>query len=539
MKRIIIISLLFVACVSCTTKQPKVIFSSENLDSVQWIIQTYDSVSDTWISPKENQLWCLGRDGTMFDYSQGYGNEYARLPDYKDYQIVIACNDAGDNVPIDLCVVKSGIMMLNNALDITHSWLDYDEDEQGNVIEKVTIKEVVIYEGYLICIKTYEQIDYEQRKYVRTNYYKINDDGDFYEVDSSGNPIDNVWDNVPIQKLPFSMTDSDRNSVLQWMLTQETFNKHFNISPETNEMDKMFHRDNGWKHLSLDFDFKSNEQGHFIKRLPDVNHNKVLLFAVYDDKMNDDVGFGIKVWTQLQTFDSDGKFIDKLIVYANMGSECRFSRNFTYDEKNVIRLKDRKRCVDVSADDPNETVYDAIATYAYWIDDDGKIVEVPQEHTEEILVDRFAEEFSEPKMPLDSNAMFSSKDLVVAQWMLSEEFPLSVLEYDGKISDNTALLTRLPDYNGDTVVISKKIKGDGAVYTLYVVKSGVLQNGLDITPHYVVSKDKRAYSFKDFVINKDYRISIYTEEKEAGERPQSGGDYYRIDNFGEFYKANW
>ena len=109
----------------------------------------------------------------------------------------------------------------------------------------------------------------------------------------------------------------------------------------------------------------------------------------------------------------------------------------------------------------------------------------------------------------------------------------------GKISDNTDLLTRLPDYNGDTVVISKKIKGDGAVYTLYVVKSGVLQNGLDITLHYVVSKDKRVYSFKDFVINTDYRISIYTEEKEAGERPQSGGDYYRIDNFGEFYKANW
>ena len=368
MKRIIVISLLFVVCVSCTTKQPKVIFSSENLDSVQWIIQTYDSVSDTWISPKENQLWCLGRDGTMFDYSQGYGNEYARLPDYKDYQIVVACNDAGDNVPIDLCVVKSGIMMLNNALDITHSWLDFDEDEQGNVIDKVTIKDVVIYEGYLICIKTYEQINYEQRKYVRTNYYKINDDGDFYEVDST-------W-------------------------------------------------------------------------------------------------------------------------------------------KNVINTKIK-------------TQYD------------GKIVEVPQEHTEEVLVDKPAEEFSEPKMDIDSNAMFSSKDLDLAQWMLPEEFPLSVLEYDGKISDNTDLLTRLPDYNGDTVVISKKTKGDGAVYTLYVVKSGVLQNGLDITPHYVVSKDKRAYSFKDFVINKDYRISIYTEEKEAGERPQSGGDYYRIDNFGEFYEANW
>jgi len=267
-----------------------------------------------------------------------------------------------------LYVVKSGIMMLNNALDITHSWLDYDEDEQGNVIEKVTIKEVVIYEGYLICIKTYEQIDYEQRKYVRTNYYKINDDGDFYEVDST-------W-------------------------------------------------------------------------------------------------------------------------------------------KNVINTKIK-------------TQYD------------GKIAELAQEHTEEVLVDKPAEEFSEPKMDIDSNAMFSSKDLDLAQWMLPEEFPLKVLEYDGKISDNTALLTRLPDYNGDTVVISKKIKGDDAVYTLYVVKSGVLQNGLDITPHFVVSKDKRAYSFKDFVINKDYRISIYTEEKEAGERPQSGGDYYRIDNFGEFYKANW
>ena len=349
----------------------------------------------------------------------------------------------------------------------------------------------------------------------------------------------NVWDNVPIKKLPFAMTDSDQDSVLPWIFSQENFNKHFNISQDTNEMDKMFHCDSGWKHLSFDFNFRSNEPGHFIMRLPDVNHNKVLLFAVYDDKMNDDVCMGIKAWIQLQTFDTVGNFIDKLIVYAHMGSECQFSRNFIYDEKNVIRLKDRKRCVDVSADNPYKTMYDAITTYAYRIDDDGKITELPQENKPELFVDKWAEEFSEPLMDLDSNAMFSSKDLVSVQWMLPEEFPLGVLEYDGKITDNVDLLTRLPDYNGDTVVISKKIKGDDAVYTLYVVKSGVLQNGLDISPHYVVSEDKRAYRFKDFVINKDYRIRIYTEEKEAGELPQCGGDFYRIDNFGEFYKANW
>ena len=351
----------------------------------------------------------------------------------------------------------------------------------------------------------------------------------------------NVWDNVPIQKLPFEMTDSDKGSSWQGALlfAKSSFYEHFDISLDTNAMDTMFHCDTSWKHLSFDFDFISNEPGHFFKRLPDVNHNKVLLFAVYDDKIDDDVCMGIKVFIQLQTFDTDGNFIDKLIVYVHSGDECFFTRECTYDEKNVIRLKDRKRCVDVSADDPYEIRYDAVATYAYRIADDGKIVELPQEHKQELLVDKWAEEYSEPKMPLDSNAMFSSKDLDLAQWMLPEEFPLSVLEYDGKISDNTALLTRLPDYNGDTVVISKKIKGDDAVYTLYVVKSGVLQNGLDITPHFVVSEDKRTYSFKDFVINKDYRISIYTEEKEAGERPQSGGDYYRIDNFGEFYKANW
>ena len=350
----------------------------------------------------------------------------------------------------------------------------------------------------------------------------------------------NVWDNVPIQKLPFSMIDSDRDSVWNWMFSQESFNKHFNISQDTNEMDKMFHCDSGWKHLSFDFDFISNEPGHFFKRLPDVNHDKVLLFVVYDDKMEDDVCMGIKAWIQLQTFDSDGKFIDKLIVYAHMGSECWFSRNFTYDENNVIRLKDRKSCVDVSADDPYKIVYDAIATYAYRIDDDGKIVELPQEHTQEILVDKSAEDIPNPIMELDSNVICSTRDLDwdSTKWTVPEDLLLETL-WKGNTYENVDFLMRLPDYNGDTVVITANFNGDDVGYVLHVVKSGLLQKGLDISPQWAdpVEIDSE-YVRKKFVIYKDYRIRIDTEEKEWEKPKQKRTDYYRINGNGEFYKTN-
>ena len=196
--------------------------------------------------------------------------------------------------------------------------------------------------------------------------------------------------------------------------------------------------------------------------------------------------------------------------------------------------------MDVSADDPYKIVYDAIATYAYRIDDDGKIVELPQEHTQEILVDKSAEDIPNPIMELDSNVICSTRDLDwdSTKWTVPEDLLLETL-WKGNTYENVDFLMRLPDYNGDTVVITANFNGDDVGYVLHVVKSGLLQKGLDISPQWAdpVEIDSE-YVRKKFVIYKDYRIRIDTEEKEWEKPKQKRTDYYRINGNGEFYKTN-
>lgn len=110
--------------------------------------------------------------------------------------------------------------------------------------------------------------------------------------------------------------------------------------------------------------------------MPDVNHNKVLLFVCYDRaNLDDDYESGILSWFELQTFNPDGTFIDKRIVFARLGHECQLSRTFTYSEDAGISIKDRRYCVDPSADDPYAVTLDTTINRVYKITDDGKILE--------------------------------------------------------------------------------------------------------------------------------------------------------------------
>ncbi len=173
MKKISIISMLFLLTVSYSyiiTKSNQTKIES-NLDV---IFSTQDLDSAIWLSPDEFPLKSIAFDD---DSVYNETEPVIRLPDYKGFQIVIwSFGGAGDDIPYGLCVVKSGIMMLNESLDISPRWSEPGNDENNYVYIKF-----IIYKDYIIRIDTEKKVENKEVKKF-TKYYRINDKGDFYEV---------------------------------------------------------------------------------------------------------------------------------------------------------------------------------------------------------------------------------------------------------------------------------------------------------------------------------------------------------------------
>jgi hypothetical protein len=178
MKKISIISMLFLFTVSYSyiitkSNQPKiesnldVIFSTQDLDSA-----TCHLDSSIWLSPDEFPLKYIGHDGNIYNAT----DPVIRLPDYKGFQIVIWALFDADDMGYALCVVKSGIMLLNKSLGISPRWSESGNDENNYVYKKI-----IIYKDYLIRIDTEEKAENKEVKKF-TKYYRINDNGEFYEV---------------------------------------------------------------------------------------------------------------------------------------------------------------------------------------------------------------------------------------------------------------------------------------------------------------------------------------------------------------------
>ncbi len=171
MKKISIISMLFLFTVSYSynitkTNQSK---TESNLDV---IFSTQDLDSAIWLSTDEFPLKLTAYDGSVYNATE----PVIRLPDYKGFQIVIWAEFDSDDLLCYLCVVKSGIMMLNKGLDISPSWYDMGNDKNNYVFKKF-----IIYKDYIIRIDTEEKAENKEVKKF-TKYYRINDNGEFYEV---------------------------------------------------------------------------------------------------------------------------------------------------------------------------------------------------------------------------------------------------------------------------------------------------------------------------------------------------------------------
>jgi len=164
MKNLIIFSLLTLFLASCNDNE--VIFSAKDLD--------WESKAK-WISPKEYSLQILENEEGI--YANVDVDMIVKLPDYKGFEIVIWLTPSGYNNAISLCIVKEKIVNFASdaSLDISN-WVDPDNAENN-----YRIKTFKIYKDYAIEINTEEKKGKDEvQKY--TKYYRINDDGEFYEV---------------------------------------------------------------------------------------------------------------------------------------------------------------------------------------------------------------------------------------------------------------------------------------------------------------------------------------------------------------------
>ena len=142
-----------------TEKEGNLLFSTNDLENAKRY------------SPEEYPLKAVGHDGKVYD-SVDY---LIKAPDYKRFQLIIWFTAAGDDIPYALCVVKDGVYNINDGLSITPRWSEPGNDENNYRYEYFEI-----YEDYTIRIDT--EMGNEGVVEKHTKYYRISDDGEFYEI---------------------------------------------------------------------------------------------------------------------------------------------------------------------------------------------------------------------------------------------------------------------------------------------------------------------------------------------------------------------
>jgi len=101
--------------------------------------------------------------------------DFIKIGKYAKFTIIIEVLTGGDNLMYYLTVIKDGkTKMYEDAINITPFW---SEPWEGGDYKK---KEFEIFEDYLIHIKTEEYSEGDTTRY--ENYYRISDQGEFYEV---------------------------------------------------------------------------------------------------------------------------------------------------------------------------------------------------------------------------------------------------------------------------------------------------------------------------------------------------------------------
>ena len=187
------------------------------------------------------------------------------------------------------------------------------------------------------------------------------------------------WQVIPYEKLPYEIRIKDLALTASWRYDLEQFYAYCGGQyNEHKELNLLFSgsteiTNKPWEYFGIGFGVPSTAPGYFFKRLPDVNNNKVLLFAVINGIENFELG-DTSPWLELQIFNNKDELIDKMIVFMSAGEgECPFYRDFLYNSNNTFEIRDRVMCYDT---DEDETLLsNTTSNYFYQIAENGKIAQ--------------------------------------------------------------------------------------------------------------------------------------------------------------------
>ena len=283
------------------------------------------------------------------------------------------------------------ITVSNNQIIDRISIGNQDDNYEWKELSFTISKEldVIIYKNKLRDNKIVEQNKIEQYKIDNAGNFHINMEANYFFISlllsfSSYNfqnktqlELLNIndktsinWHVIPCGKLPYKILipDSYQES---WLYDLEEFYIYLDGQyDEHKELNLLFNNSTELNHKPWDYFPANTTAGHFFKRLPDVNNNKILLFAVFDSNINYELGEK-SVWLELQTFSEKNEIIDKMIVFMTVANECSFGRSFVYNSNNIFELRDRVMCYDT---DENVTLLsDTTSNYFYQITENGKI----------------------------------------------------------------------------------------------------------------------------------------------------------------------
>ena len=197
------------------------------------------------------------------------------------------------------------------------------------------------------------------------------------------------WNQIEIASLPFKtniLLRSGQNKLVdsaewtnfkKWGYNVDSLFHYFKVYNKQKKLNNLFSDQTVMRHQPWEYFGKpSKQQGCFLMRFPNVNKNKVLLYAVYDP--NIDIELGEKsAWLELQIFDEHQLLLDKMIVFMYVANECDFQRVFTYNLDNSFDIIDVSYCNDT---DENATLLSQTTNvFRYKISESGKIIEQTQQ----------------------------------------------------------------------------------------------------------------------------------------------------------------
>lgn len=178
----------------------------------------------------------------------------------------------------------------------------------------------------------------------------------------------NDFDSIAVQQLPYAFI-FNKDSVLDYHYTLEAFENHNRIDKNAklntyfSDSTTFLHDENLFITDSKNYPYIG--KGYFYTRLPNINDIKVLIFTYQNTEEPETLPY-----FEIQTFDENNRFIDKLIIAGGINYDCSWDRQYAIDREYKITIIDNESCF--NPEDEKQVLRKTIQT-EYKVNNEGFI----------------------------------------------------------------------------------------------------------------------------------------------------------------------